>query len=126
MTDKPKRTNRPSIKERAAERTCCNCGKPIEGGRANKMYCSGPGKRSSCAIEAQNRAVARGAAIVRWAQAWRIDRGSGEIAKGSLDQLCNIVDSFNAEDLAAKRPRADLWASKLLASGSLYIDRRGK
>jgi hypothetical protein len=117
---KPKRVKRPTIRERAAEPICPNCGTMIEG-HQSKVFCT-----IKCRTEHQNRRTARGAAIAGWAMAWRADRGSGEIAKAAFEQLCQIVDGFNAEDAAAKppRPRADLWAAKSLATGFLYIDRK--
>lgn len=83
------------------------------------MFCS-----KACRIDMQNRLTVEGRAIIAFAKAWRIDRGSGDIAQGSLAQLCEIIDGFNARDLAAKRPRADLYAAKMLAEGTRYIDRR--
>jgi hypothetical protein len=73
---------------------------------------------------ANNRLLVEGRAIIGFAKAWRIDRGSGEIAQQSLAQLCEIVDLFNAQDLELKRPRADLYAATMLAEGTRYFDRQ--
>jgi endogenous inhibitor of DNA gyrase (YacG/DUF329 family) len=108
-----------TIAERAADPICPNCGASTAERAKSATFCS-----DECKIAHYNRHVKEGRAMVAWAKAWRIDRGSGEIAKGALDQLCNIVDTFNREDAEAGRPRADLYAAKLLRGGSLYADRR--
>jgi len=116
------RKSRPTVAENAKLNICPNCGKAPE--RKNlrgpaPTYC-GP----ECKREKNNRDLARGAAIVSLAQAWRIDRGTGEIAKGAFAEVCAILDAFNAEDRDAGRPRADFYAAKLLSTGTRYIDRR--
>lgn len=121
-TKAPRKAARPTIKERAAQPICPNCGgtpvrKSVKG--PFPTYCS-----IACKTEHRNRFSSRGASLVGWAQAWRIDRGSGEIAKGAFEQLCQILDAFNSADATAGRPRADLYAAKLLAGGTLFIDRR--
>jgi hypothetical protein len=57
-------------------------------------------------------------------KAWRIDRGTGEIAQLSFAEICRILDQYNAQDRDAGRPRADLYAAKLLANGSMFMDRQ--
>lgn len=114
--------SRPSIRDRAREKVCPNCGGHVERRSARgpaPKFCS-----DRCKVEMQNRLTVEGRAIIAFAKAWRIDRGSGEIAQRSLAQLCEIVDGFNANDLNANRPRADFYAAKLLAEGTRYIDRR--
>ncbi len=64
--------------------------------------------------------------MIAFLKAWRIDRGSGDIAKGSFAEICAITDRFNAADREAGRPRADLYAAKILASGFASIDRLRK
>jgi hypothetical protein len=120
MASKPK----PTIAERAREMVCPECGGPVE--RKSKhgprpTFCS-----SEHAKAFNVRAQKEGAAIIAFVKAWRIDRGAGEIAQSSLQQLCQIVDGFNASDHSAQppRPRADLYAAKLMADGRLYMDRR--
>lgn len=126
---KAPRKAKPTIAARAAQNICPNCGrKPqrISSRGPNPTYCTD----RPCKTEMNRRIMARGLAIVALAQAWRIDRGSGEIAKGSFAQFCEIVDGWNAEDAAYRgpagesRPRADLLAAKLLATGTKYCDRR--
>lgn len=118
-------SKRLSIKERASANICPNCG-----GKPESTSTRGPGKvycNKKCKDEMGNRMASRGKVLVGWAMAWRIDRGSGEIAKGAFQQLCTILDTFNAEDAAVKpnaRPRADLWAAKVLSTKTLYIDRQ--
>lgn len=122
---------KPTIRERAAERICPNCGKEVArrpaGTKGNQgIFCPPlPGeKRSACNVEHQNRRVREGAAMAALIKAWRIDRGQGPIAQESFSQICQIADQFNADDLAAGRPRADLYAAKLLADGSNFFDRQ--
>lgn len=62
--------------------------------------------------------------MVALAQAWRVNRGSGEISKEAFRQLCTLLDTFNADDAKAGRPRADLHVGKLIATGTEYQDRR--
>lgn len=85
------------------------------------IYCG-----SKCQKEKGNRDLGRGAALVTLIQGWRVNRGRGEIAKAAFAEVVSIVDQFNADDKAAGRPRADLAAAKLLATGIRYIDRRKK
>jgi endogenous inhibitor of DNA gyrase (YacG/DUF329 family) len=114
--------NRPTIAERMKDRVCPNCGtvpvrKSPKGPRPT--FCS-----KQCKRDHNNRLLVEGRAIIGFAKAWRIDRGSGEIAQQSLAQLCEIVDLFNAQDLELKRPRADLYAATMLAEGTRYFDRQ--
>src|SRR3990172_11315739 len=104
-------SKRPTIRERAAVAQCPNCGKVPERKSVKGVpptYCS-----KACKDEFGNRLSSRGKAIAGWAMAWRVDRGSGEIAKGAFQQLCSILDLFNAEDIEAARPRICGWASKM-------------
>lgn len=117
MASKPK----PTMRERAAEKICPECGGPVARknakGRAPVFCCV------EHRVAHQNRHVSQGAAMAALVKAWRIDRGSGEIAQAAFQQICSIADLFNAEDGEAGRPRADLYAAKLLGDGRLYIDR---
>jgi endogenous inhibitor of DNA gyrase (YacG/DUF329 family) len=117
-----KRSARPTIAERAKQMVCPNCGDPVirksERG-PRPVYCS-----TECRKAKGNRDLARGSVIVTLAQAWRIDRGQGQIAKTAFAEFVAILDAFNAEDRDAGRPRADLAAAKLLDSGYRYIDRK--
>ncbi len=125
---------KPTIRDRAAERICPNCGGPVVRRSArgsHPTFCSAKGE-GVCKREHANRHTVEGRAVMAFLKAWRIDRGSGEIAKGAFAQVCQIVDQFNAADLAYRgpngeqRPRADLYAAKMLASGTMYFDRQGR
>lgn len=115
-----------TIHERCREKVCPNCGQ--EAVRKSKrgpppIFCS-----KQCKRDMNNRLTVEGRAMAAYVKAWRIDRGSGEIAQRSFAQLCEIADLFNARDFEAGRPRADLYASKLLSEtfvtrGTRYIDR---
>lgn len=123
-TETPARKSKPTIAERARERVCPECG-----GAAVRRSAKGP-MPTFCGPECKrahaNRHIVEGRAVIAFLKAWRIDRASGEIAKGSFAQVCKIVDQFNAQDLAAGRPRADLYAAKLLRDGSEYFDRQNR
>lgn len=115
-------SKKPTLRERARDMICPECKGPVV-----RKSPRGPMPTFCCAEHRtafNNRALQEGAAIVALVKAWRIDRGSGEIAKESLRQLCTIADDFNARDLAEGRARADLYAAKLMNDGRLYIDRR--
>lgn len=112
---------KPSITERAAVRICPSCGKPAER-KAQRgpmpTFCG-----LKCKRDFGNRELVEGRAVVAFLKAWRIDRGSGEIAQESFKEVCAIIDSFNAADREAGRPRADLYAAKKLVTGFRYMDR---
>lgn len=114
--------SKPTIQERARDRICPECGGEVVRRSARgpmPTFCS-----VECRREHSNRHIVEGRAVIAHLKAWRIDRGSGEIAKASFNEICTIVDGFNAADREAGRPRADLYAAKLLADGRLYIDRQ--
>jgi endogenous inhibitor of DNA gyrase (YacG/DUF329 family) len=120
MTTQPK----PSIAERAAEKICPECGGKVERRSARgrmPTFCS-----DACKRDHNNRHTVEGRAIIALLKAWRIDRGSGEIAKAAFAQAVTIIDQFNADDRDAARPRADLYAAKLMADQRLYMDRRNE
>lgn len=118
------RKAKPSIRERAGERVCPECGGDVVR-RSTRgpvpTFCS-----AECKKTRNNRRLTRGSAVIEFLQAWRIDRGTGEIAQKSFAQVCEIVDLFNAEDREAARPRADLMAAKILVEGTMYVDRRAR
>jgi hypothetical protein len=106
-----------SIRDRAAARVCPNCGKPSPARKSNRgpapLYCDNDG---ACKRAMANRNLTDGAALVPYLKAWRIDRGSGEIASKSFERICRIVDELNEADRNADRPRADYYAATLLHS----------
>jgi hypothetical protein len=122
MTTKSKPA-RLTILEARDLRICPNCG-----GEAKRKAARGPTPTfcsKQCQLDKAKRDMVRGGAIITLAQAWRINRGSGEISKEAFAQLCEAIDTFNAEDAAvAGRPRADLYAGKLIATGTKLCDRR--
>lgn len=120
----PKRKGKPSIRERAAERICPNCGKPSPERRSNRgpapLYC-GP----ECKREMNNRNLRDGLALVQFVKAWRVDRGTGEIAQAAFARVCAIADMLNEEDRNAGRPRADYGAAvQLLNEYHSVVDLR--
>ncbi len=118
MASQPK----PTIAERAREMICPECGGPVA-----RRSPKGPRPTFCCPEHSRKfnaRAMKEGAAFVALAKAWRIDRGSGEIAQTALQQMCQIIDGFNSDDHKAGRPRACLYAAKLMIDGRLYMDRR--
>lgn len=116
------RQSKPSIADRAREATCPECGGQVVRRSARgpmPTFCSAECKRAH-----GNRHIVEGRAVIAFLKAWRIDRGSGPIAQGAFAQMCQIVDQFNAQDREASRPRADLYAAKLMADGRLFMDRQ--
>jgi endogenous inhibitor of DNA gyrase (YacG/DUF329 family) len=116
------KTPRPTIQQRAREAVCPECGGPV-----TRRSARGPMPTFCCPEHKKvhaNRAIVEGRALVAFVKAWRIDRAQGEIAQKSFEQICRIADQFNAQDKEAKRPRADLYAAKLLADGTQFFDRQ--
>lgn len=114
--------DKPTILERLRERVCPNCGGPVE-----RKSPKGPpptfcGK--GCKRDHNNRLLVEGRAVIGFLKAWRIDRGTGEIAQKSFAQVCEIADLFNARDLELGRPRADLYAATMLVEQTRYLDRQ--
>ena len=108
-------------------KTCPECGNALPAREA--------GKRGAAAIfccEAhktafQNRQAVQGRAVIALAKAWRASRNRKEdraIGAAALNELCAILDQFNADDREASRPRPTEYAETLLASGSRYMDRK--
>lgn len=113
---------RPSVADRLKERVCPNCGadavrKSAKGPRPT--FCSKECKRAH-----NNRLLVEGRAVIGFLKAWRVDRGTGEIAQKSFAQVCEITDLFNAQDNALGRPRSDYYGACLLADGTKYFDRQ--
>lgn len=122
---------KPTISEMARKNICPNCGgTPVRRSTRGPTpkFCESKGVdargRLMCKREFETRAIVEGRALAPLLKAWRIDRGSGEIAQRSFAQVCQIVDQFNAADAKANRPRADLYAAKLLAEGTMFFDRQ--
>jgi endogenous inhibitor of DNA gyrase (YacG/DUF329 family) len=119
---KPAKKAKPTIAERAREKVCPNCSGPVERRSAKgpmPTFCG-----ETCKKAHGNRHIVEGRAMAALIKAWRIDRAQGEIAQTAFQQICQIADQFNAADREAGRPRADLYAAKLLADGSMFHDRQ--
>lgn len=118
------RLPKPSISDRAKQTTCPNCGEQVVRRAARgKMptFCT-----PDCNAAFQARQRYEGRAIVSFVKAWRINRGSGPISSAAFSEMCAMADHFNADDLANKRPRLDLYAAKLLVDGAMFFDRSRK
>jgi len=115
------KTEKPTINQRAKDAICPNCGgEVVRRAARGKMptFCT-----LECNSAFQARQRHEGRIAIAFLKAWRIDRGSGRIARGAFAELCAIADHFNAEDNKNGRPRADLYAAKLLADGAMFFDR---
>lgn len=122
--EKPKRAPvvRPGIVDLVRERRCPECGGPVVRRSARgpfPTFCSPEHKRQH-----NLRHINEGRAIIGLLKAWRINRGSGEVAQRAFAEVCRAVDYFNAEDLEAGRPRADLYGAMLLHEQMSIVDRR--
>lgn len=116
------KTAKPTIAERAREKTCPECGQPALRKSARgpmPTFCSAECKKSH-----SNRHIVEGRAVIALLKAWRIDRAQGEIAQKTFAEVNRILDQFNAQDREAGRPRADLYAAKLLNTGTQFQDRQ--
>lgn len=118
MTDTPTpktRKAKPTIRERAAARLCPNCGKPSPPRKSTRgpapIYCD-----QVCKKAKNNRDLRDGLSLVNIVKAWRVDRGSGEIAQTAFARVCAIADMLNEEDRVNGRPRADYVAAVQLAN----------
>lgn len=115
------RAEKPTIAELARRSECPNCGGKVERKSARgpmPTFCS-----KACKVDHQNRHIAEGRVVIALLKAWRIDRGTGETAQGAFAQAISALDHFNAEDRKAGRPRPDLYASKILITGTMPFDR---
>lgn len=113
---------KPTIATRAKERICPECGGDVVRRSARgpiPTFCSHDCKRAH-----SNRHLVEGRAVIALLKAWRIDRGQGEIAKSAFAEVNRILDQFNSQDREAGRPRADLYAAKLMGNGTQFIDRQ--
>lgn len=113
---------KPTVRERGNQRVCPNCGGDVARRSARgpmPTFCT-----PECKKDHANRHIVEGRAVIAFLKAWRIDRAQGEIATRSFEQVCKIVDQFNAEDREAGRPRADLYAAKMLIDGTQFFDRQ--
>lgn len=75
---------------------CQNCGIDVPD---HKAFCF-----PACRDAFHNRMSKRGRVAMPLALAWRGGRGSKDVAKAALKELCAYLDACNAEDRAAGRP----------------------
>lgn len=105
-------------------RVCPNCGGDVVRKSARgpfPTFCS-----AECKREHGNRMIVEGRAVIGLLKAWRIDRAGSPTAKAAFAEVNRILDTLNAQDREAGRPRADLYAAKLLADGRSFHDRSHK
>lgn len=117
-------SNKPTIAARAAEKICPECNGPVVRRSPRgpfPTFCCDEHKKAHA-----NRHIVEGRAVIALLKAWRIDRAQGPIAQECFAQICTITDKFNAQDREAGRPRADLYAAKLIRDGSIFVDRQNR
>lgn len=121
-----KKPAKPTIAQRAREAVCPNCSGPVVR-RSTRgpmpTFCDAKGA-GVCKKEHANRHIVEGRAVIAFLKAWRVDRAQGEIAQAAFAEANRILDQFNAQDREAGRPRADLYAAKMLADGTQFVDRQ--
>ena len=93
------------------ERVCPECGTAFGAGHVRQIFCS-PAHNTAF----HNREKTRFTAI-SYAMAWRRQRGSGDVAKFAMAEMCRLLDQFNAEDLAAGRPGAVPYIERRMKLG---------
>lgn len=105
-------TTAPTIPDAAAEalatpvpaiaRVCPNCSgeffRPSKGPGGHKRFCS-----DKCRTTWANREKAEGAALITVARIWRQARGSGDVGKAALAEMCSILDTVNERSRTAGR-----------------------
>lgn len=122
LTTTARKSARPTIAERAREKVCPECGGSVARRSARGPFPTFCGP--DCKKAHSNRHIVEGRAVIALLKAWRIDRAQGEIAQQSFAQVNRILDQFNAQDRELGRPRADLYAAKLLVDGTQFFDRQ--
>ena len=90
-----------------------------------KTFCN-----EACRKAFRNRMLAEGAPIAALVKAWTMTRhakpGSreAEVCTYARSQITQIAAMFNEQDEEAGRPDAVAYVETLMASGTLYVDRR--
>jgi hypothetical protein len=90
-------------------RICPECGKGFEvtSNRGKpKLFCTNAHKQAHA-----NRMAVRGKQLAKIALGWRKARGSGDIGKFLFAEMNEMLDTWNAEDVAAKRMDATEYAA---------------
>lgn len=111
----------------ADHRNCPACGAsfPAGGRGMGKSFCSTP-----CRVTFNNRMKAEGAPLAALVKAWTLTRhakpGSheAEVCRFARSQITAIASLLNDEDQDKGRPSAVAYVETLMASGTLYMDRR--
>ncbi|MFL6864086.1 MAG: hypothetical protein ACJ8DZ_13915 [Allosphingosinicella sp.] len=127
MTEQTATTKRekPTPSEIARQPICTECGGPLpprpeKAKGPPRLYCT-----VACKKARNARRLVRGSAVIEWAQAWRRNRAQGPLAQAAFAEMNTILDQFNAEDLQANRPPADLAAARMLMGPfERYFDRQ--
>lgn len=90
-------------------RKCPECGSTFEvtSNRGKpKLFCTDAHKQAH-----GNRMAVRGKQLTKIALGWRKARGSGDIGKFLFAEMNEMLDTWNAEDVAAKRMDATDYAA---------------
>lgn len=103
-------------------RICPYCSEPVV--RKSKTgpapsYCS-----PQCRKSQNNGDLSDGAAIVKYAKAWREARGQGPVGRESFAAMVQALDTMLSSDREDGRPSALYAAAVSLSSGRSYLDRR--
>lgn len=106
---------------------CPGCGRAVEqGGRGlGRVFCSTP-----CRLAFNNRMKTEGSPIAALVKAWTLTRHAkpgteeAEVCRFARNQLTQIAGMHNEADQEAGRPSAIEYVKTLMASGTIYADRR--
>ena len=101
---------------------CPNCGEPVHRKSAQgpaPSYCS-----TECRKAQNNGDLSDGAAIIKFAKAWREARGQGPVGSAAFAAMVSALDTMLEGDRQAGKPSALYAAATMLASGTSYADRR--
>jgi endogenous inhibitor of DNA gyrase (YacG/DUF329 family) len=101
---------------------CPRCGSQVE--RKSKFgpkpfYCS-----TECKKAQSNGDLSDGAAIIKFAKAWREARGQGPVGQESFREMVAALDVMLEADRRAGRPSALYAAAPILETATSYMDRR--
>ncbi len=105
---------------------CFNCGAPVSNRRGRK-FCP-PEDGQNCQREFNNRMAAEGKLLAPLVKAMMATRGGGNTptlpicgkARSEVTRICKLL---NDADKAAGRPPAHTYVERMLADGTLYMDR---
>lgn len=108
--------------DKAARAACAYCGQPIEGGRADKLFC-----KPACKIASHNLDIKRGQELLAYAQVWRGGKNARspeakELARYAFAEMCHLIDRYNGEDRRAGR-RQELVIARRFERKERVVDR---